>query len=136
LTDRAQEVLRLAGEQARELRHSFVGTEHILLALSLAPEGGAAQVLASFGVGPTQVRTAVVRMMGVGLEAPEGELALTGPAQDVMDRARREASIRDERQVGTEHILLALVHKRDGAATRILLELDAEPEAIRSALSS
>jgi ATP-dependent Clp protease ATP-binding subunit ClpC len=135
LTERAQEVLRLAGEQARELRHSFIGTEHILLALLLEPEGTAAQVLASFGVSYAQVRTAVVRMMGLGLEQPEGEVALTGPAQDVIDRARREASIRDERQVGTEHILLALLHKRDGAATRILLQLDADPAAIRSALA-
>ena len=128
--------MRLAGEEARALRHSFIGTEHILLALFLAPEGGAAQVLAAFGVSHTQVRTAVLRMMGLGLEPPEGELAFTGPAQDVIDRARAEASIRDAPQVGTEHILLALVHKRDGAATRILLELDAEPEAIRSALAS
>ena len=126
--------MRLAGVEARELRHSFIGTEHILLALLLAPEGGAAQVLASFGVSHTQVRTAVVRMMGLGLEPPEGELAFTGPAQDVIDRARREASIRDERQVGTEHILLALVHKRDGAASRILLQLDADPVEIRAAL--
>jgi ATP-dependent Clp protease ATP-binding subunit ClpC len=75
-------------------------------------------------------------MMGLGVEPPETELALTGPAQDVIDRARREASIRDERQVGTDHILLALVHKRDGAATRILLQLDVDPTDIRSALSS
>jgi ATP-dependent Clp protease ATP-binding subunit ClpC len=128
--------VRRAGEEARELRHSFVGTEHILLALFLAPEGGAAQVLGSFGVSHTQVRTAVVRMMGLGLEPPEGELAFTGPAQDVIDRARAEASIRDAPQVGTEHILLALVHKRDGAATRILLELDADPASIRAALAS
>lgn len=128
--------MRLAGEEARALRHSFVGTEHILLALFLAPEGRAAQVLGSFGVDHAQVRTRVVRMMGLGLEPPEGELALTGPAQDVLDRARREASIRDEPEVGTGHILLALVHKPNGAAARILLELDADPADIRSALAS
>jgi ATP-dependent Clp protease ATP-binding subunit ClpC len=128
--------VRLAGEQARELRHTFVGTEHILLALSREAEGTARRVLASFGITHAAVRAAVLRMMGLGLEPPDGELALTGPAQDVLDRARREASIRDEAQVGTEHILLALVHKREGAAARILLELDADPEAIRSALAS
>lgn len=135
-TDRARRVLVLAQEEARLLNHSFIGTEHILLALFLEPEGRAAQLLASFGVSHAQVRTAVVRMMGLGVEPPETELALTGPAQDVIDRARREASIRDERQVGTDHILLALVHKRDGAATRILLQLDVDPTDIRSALSS
>jgi ATP-dependent Clp protease ATP-binding subunit ClpC len=93
-------------------------------------------VLASFGVTHGLVRTAVVRMMGLGIESVSGELMFTGRAQDVIDRARREASIRDQAKVGTEHILLALVHARDGAAARILLQLDADPEAIRAALSS
>ncbi len=136
MTERAQEVLRLAGEQARELHHSFIGTEHILLALTLEPEGGAAQVLASYGVGYEQVRAAVVRMMGLGIEQSEGAVGLTGRAQDVLDRARAEASIRDEAQVGTEHILLALVHDRSGAGARILLLADVDAAAIRSALSS
>ncbi|MBV9802149.1 MAG: hypothetical protein JO130_03120 [Solirubrobacterales bacterium] len=127
--------MQRAAEQARELRHSFVGTEHILLALLLEPDGTADQVLGSFGVAHADVRAAVVRMMGLGLEDPTGEVALTGRAQDVIDRARREASIRDERQVGTEHILLALVHARDGAAARILLGLDVDPDDVRAALS-
>jgi ATP-dependent Clp protease ATP-binding subunit ClpC len=124
----------LAAEQARELRHIFIGTEHILLALSLDTDGTAARVLDSFGATYAQLRGAVVRMMGLGVEPPEGELAFTGRAQDVIDRARAEASIRDAPQVGTEHILLAVVHNPSGAAVRILLELDAEPAAIRSAL--
>ncbi|MBV9605886.1 MAG: hypothetical protein JO027_12285 [Solirubrobacterales bacterium] len=93
-------------------------------------------MLESFGVSYPQVRGEVVRMMGVGLEEPEGEIGLTGRAQDVIDRARREASLRDQRLVGTEHILLALVHDRDGAAARILIQLDADPVAIRQALGA
>lgn len=73
-------------------------------------------------------------MMGLGVEDPEDDILLTGRAQDVLDRARREAALRDERQAGTEHILLALVHARDGAATRILLELDVDPADVRAAL--
>jgi ATP-dependent Clp protease ATP-binding subunit ClpC len=102
----------------------------------LETDGTAAQVLTSFGVFHAQVRSAVVRMMGLGVEAPEGEVALTGRAQDVIDRARREASIRDQRLAGTEHILLGLVRQSDGAAIRILLELDADPAAIRAALAA
>jgi ATP-dependent Clp protease ATP-binding subunit ClpC len=121
--------------QARELRHSFVGTEHILLGVLLETGGTAAQVLGSFGVTHPQVRAEVIRMVGRGLEDPQGEIMLTGRAQDVIDRARREASIRDDAQVGTEHILLALVHARDGAAARILLGLDVDPADVRTALS-
>lgn len=75
-------------------------------------------------------------MMGLGVESPETELFFTGRAEDVIDRARREASIRDQAQVGTEHVLLALIHERSGAAARILLEFDADPAAIRAALPS
>ncbi|HET6870349.1 MAG TPA: Clp protease N-terminal domain-containing protein [Solirubrobacteraceae bacterium] len=128
--------MRLAGQEARELRHSFIGTEHILLALARESDGGAGRALATLGIDHARIRTAVVGMMGLGVEAPEGELAFTGRAQDVIDRARAEASIRDQSQVGTEHILLALVHERSGAAARILLQLDADPAAIRSALAS
>jgi ATP-dependent Clp protease ATP-binding subunit ClpC len=105
------------------------------------PEGTAGRVLASFGVTYEVVRAEVIRMMGLGVapggaERESAELFLTGRAEDVIDRARREAAIRDQHQVGTEHILLALVHDRDGAAARILLQLDADPPAIRSALPS
>jgi ATP-dependent Clp protease ATP-binding subunit ClpA len=92
--------------------------------------------MASFGVTHDLVRAAVVRMMGIGVEVPDNELSFTGRAEDTIYRARREASIRDEPQVGTEHLLLALVHEPDGAAARILLQLDADPVAIRAALSS
>lgn len=113
-----------------------MGTEHILLGLLRVPEGTAAQTLATFGVTHDVVRQAVVRMMGIGVEVPETELSFTGRAEDTIDRARREASIRDEPEVGTEHLLLALVHEPGGAAARILLQFDADSAAIRSALSS
>jgi ATP-dependent Clp protease ATP-binding subunit ClpC len=112
-----------------------VGTEHILLGLLCEGTGAAARLLTSFGVTHAGVRGAVVRMMGVGIDQPEGELSLTGRAQDVIDRARREASIRDRPQVGTEHILLALIREEHGAAARIILQLDADPTAIRAALA-
>lgn len=107
----------------------------MLLALLREDGGTAATVLRAFGVTHEQVQTAVIRMMGTGVEVA-GELSFTGRARDVIDRARREASIRDQPAVGTEHILLALVHEADGAAARILLELDAEPAAIRAAIAA
>ena len=99
-------------------------------------EGTAASVLKWSGVTYEQVRASVIRMMGLGIEAPDEELSFTGRAEDVIERARREAAIGDQPQVGTEHILLALVRDQDGAAARILLLLDADPAAIRAALAS
>jgi ATP-dependent Clp protease ATP-binding subunit ClpA len=77
-------------------------------------------------------------MMGVGADPAPGveEPTFTGRAQDALELAGREASRRGQSQTGTEHILLALVGERDGASVRILQQLDADPAAIRSALSS
>ena len=119
------------------MRHSFVGTEHLLLALLHDDRGGAASALQSAGVSHGQVRAAVVRMMGLGAEAgSSGELAFTGQAEDALELARRQASEAGRGEAGTEDLLLALVSERDGAAVRILLQLDADPAAIRAALAS
>ena len=120
------------------MRHSYVGTEHILLGLLRDEDGAAADTLRSAGVTHAQVRAAVVRMMGTGVD-PEpgaGQPTFTGRAEDAIERARREASDAGEEPADTGHILLALLGERDGAAVRILQGLDADPAAIASALAS
>jgi ATP-dependent Clp protease ATP-binding subunit ClpC len=136
VSDHAREALRLAHEEARTLRHSYVGTEHILLGLLRERDGLAATTLASFEVTYERVRLAVVRMMGLGVEDATGELPFTGPASEAIERAGREASTLGSERVGTEHILLALTRDPAGAAPRILVQLDADPGAIRAALGA
>ena len=131
----AREALRLAHEEARALRHSYIGTEHVLLGLLCERDGEAASALASLHVTYERVRMAVVRMMGVGVEDVPGELPFTGAASEAIDRAAREASVLGSEQVGTEHILLALMRDPSGAAVRILLQLDVDPAAIRAAVA-
>jgi ATP-dependent Clp protease ATP-binding subunit ClpC len=134
-SDRARQSVLHADEEARTLHHSYVGTEHLLLGLLREEGGAAADALASLGVTYTRVRTAVVGMMGVGIAAPDGELPFTDAAQAAIDRAGREASVLGADSVGTEHILLALVRDPGGAAGRILTQLDADPIAIRAAVT-
>ncbi len=136
VSDHAREAVRLAHEEARTLRHSYVGTEHIMLGLLRERDGLAATTLASFEVTHDRVRLAVVRMMGLGVEDATGELPFTGPASEAIERAGREASVLGSERVGTEHILLALTRDPAGAAPRILVQLDADPAAIRAALGA
>lgn len=68
-TSRAKKVLELAMSEARDLNHSYVGTEHLLIGLLREERGIAAQVLASMGLTTTAVRDEVVRILGV--EAPK-----------------------------------------------------------------
>ena len=134
VSDHAREALRLAHEEARALRHSYVGTEHILLGLLRERDGVAATTLASLDVTHERVRMAVLRMMGEGVEDASGERPFTGAANEAIERAAREASMVGAERLGTEHILLALTRAPAGAAARILLQLDADPAAIRVAL--
>ena len=135
ISERARQALANAEEEARTLHHSYVGTEHVLLGLLREEDGAAADALASLGVSHARVRSAVVAMMGVGVEVPEGELPLTGAAQNAVERAGREASVLGADRVGCEHVLLALTQDPGGAATRILRQLDVDPAAVRKAVA-
>ena len=136
VSDPARQALALAQDEARTLDHSYVGTEHILLGLLREPDGIAATALALLGITYDPVLTAVVRMMGRGVEPATGELPMTGPAEAVVERAGREASVLGAERVGTDHILMALIFEPGGAAARILLGLDADAAAIRSAVAA
>jgi len=135
VSDHAREALRLAHEEARALRHSYVGTEHILLGLLRERDGVAATTLASLDVTHERVRMAVLRMMGEGVEDASGERPFTGAANEAIERAAREASMVGAERLGTEHILLALTREAGGAAARILVQLDVDLAAIRAAVS-
>ena len=136
VSEHAREALGFAHEEARALRHSYIGTEHLLLGLLRERGGAAASALVSVDVTLERVRASVVRMMGMGVEEVATELPFTGPASEAIDRASREASVLGSERVGTEHILLALTREPSGAAARILVQLDADPAAIRAALGA
>jgi ATP-dependent Clp protease ATP-binding subunit ClpC len=134
-TDQADRVLELAQDEARDLHHSYIGTEHILLALVREPDGSARRQLEGLGITHAAVRSRVVRMMGTGVEASAEALPFSVQGQAVVDLAHSEAARLGQEQVGTEHILLALVHERQGAAARILYDLDVDPVELREDLN-
>src|SRR5512136_706879 len=116
-TERARQVVVLAQEEARALKHNYIGTEHLLLGLLREEEGVAARVLDGLEVSVEEVRAAVVRIVGSGEESPQGQIPFTPRAKKVLELALREALSLGHNYIGTEHILL---------------DLDAEPEKIRN----
>ncbi|XP_010929657.1 ATP-dependent Clp protease ATP-binding subunit ClpA homolog CD4B, chloroplastic isoform X2 [Elaeis guineensis] len=68
-TPRAKRVLELSLEEARQLGHNYIGSEHLLLGLLREGEGVAARVLESLGADPSNIRTQVIRMVGESTEA-------------------------------------------------------------------
>ncbi|HEY5544635.1 MAG TPA: Clp protease N-terminal domain-containing protein [Gemmatimonadaceae bacterium] len=89
-TSRAKRVLELAMSEARELRHSYVGTEHLLLGLMREEKGIAAQVLTSKGLTVTGVRDEVVRLLGTEMPSTAASQSPPGPR---LSREERQASI-------------------------------------------
>jgi ATP-dependent Clp protease ATP-binding subunit ClpC len=71
-TPRAKRVLELSLEEARQLGHNYIGTEHLLLGLIREGEGVAARVLENLGVDLSKVRTQVIRMLGETAEVTAG----------------------------------------------------------------
>jgi ATP-dependent Clp protease ATP-binding subunit ClpA len=130
-TDRARQVVVLAQEEARGLKHDYIGTEHLLLGLLRVDDGLAARVLTTLGVSADAVRAQVVQIVGPGHEAAHGQIPFTPRAKKVLELSLREALSIGHNYIGTEHILLGLARENDGVAARIMLELGAGAERIR-----
>jgi ATP-dependent Clp protease ATP-binding subunit ClpC len=80
-TSRAKKVLELAMSEARELNHSYVGTEHLLLGLLREEKGIAAQVLTDSGVSLEQARAETLRLLGSDMSTAAKETGQEAPAQ-------------------------------------------------------
>ena len=119
-TERARRVLTAAQEEAQHLNHNYIGTEHILLGLIREEEGVAAKVLISMGVTLSKVRSAVEYIIGRGEKATTGEIGLTPRAKRVIELAIDEARRLGHNYIGTEHLLLGLLHEGEGVAAGVL----------------
>jgi ATP-dependent Clp protease ATP-binding subunit ClpC len=119
-SERARRVLTLAQEEAQNLNHSYIGTEHILLGLVREEEGVAAKVLVSLGAGLNKVRASVEFVIGRGEKPSSGETGLTPRARRVIELAIDEARHLSHNYIGTEHLLLGLLREGEGIAAGVL----------------
>ena len=132
-TNRARHTVVLAQEEARQLHHNYIGTEHILLGLLGEPEGYAGRVLTSFGITRDDARKEVRAMVGTGTDAPSGHIPFTPRAKKTLELALREALQLHHNYIGTEHILLGVIREGDGVGAQILRQ-HADLIAIRMAV--
>lgn len=121
-TERAQKVLALSQEEAIRLKHSNIGTEHILLGLIREGEGIAAKALAALGVTPVEIEKEVEKLVGTG-NHPMKSVHYTPRAKKVVQLSQDEARKLGHSYVGTEHILLGLIREGEGVAARVLKNL-------------
>ncbi len=135
-TDRARRVLVLAQEEARDLNHAFIGTEHILLGLIKEGEGVAAKALDALDVSYETVREKVEEAIGSNANPSPGSPPFTPRAKKVLELSLREALQLGHSYIGTEHMLLGLVREGEGVAAQVLSDLGADMTRVRSQVIS
>src|SRR2546422_5348933 len=139
LTEKAQEALRAAQSEATRQGHQQIDVEHLLAAL-LTQEGGLAKsVLEKSGVDPDLVRQRVeaelARLPKVSsTTGGAGEVYITGRLNRLLVQAEDEARQLKDDYISVEHILLAIVEDRSGAAGRTLNELGLTRDKLMQAL--
>ena len=117
----ARHVVVSAQEEARELDHNYIGTEHLLLGL-LTSDSLASASLNALGYTRDDVQAKVVLTVGRGKASPGGHIPFTPRAKKVLELSLREALQLKHNYIGTEHILLGLLREGEGMAAQILAE--------------
>jgi ATP-dependent Clp protease ATP-binding subunit ClpC len=135
-TERARQVVVLAQDEARTLKHNYIGTEHILLGLLREEDGLAGRVPESLGVTVEEVRAQVARIVGQGDEAVSGQIAFTPRARKVLELAQRESLSLGHNYIATEQILLGLIREGEGIGARILDDFDADADTVHNEVIS
>ena len=152
LTPKAKRVLELAADEARRMRHNYIGTEHLLLALLREKDGLAATVLRRLGLnlekaraqvmeylGPDRPELAEANPFGEERRRPVGSMSWTSYAERARRailRAQDEAARTRAGHVGSEHLLVGLLLESDGVAARALRHLGVEVESVRPIVES
>ena len=131
-TDRSRRVIVYAQEEARDLRHASIGTEHLLMGLILENDGVAAQALGALGVTVDVVREKVVELAGPIHNPSPGSPPFTDRAKKVLEFSLREALQLGHSYIGTEHLLLGLVREGDSVAVQVLSDLGVEMSQLRA----
>ena len=121
-TQKAQNVLALSLSLAREMGHTYIGTEHLLLALATEKDSISERVLRTHSMSPALIRTRIEALFGIGAPGYLSAEEMTPKLRGILEDAAAECTGRGARFIGTEHLLLALLRRRDCVGVRMLEE--------------
>jgi hypothetical protein len=133
-TERMQQVLTFAREEARAFNHNYLGTEHLLLGLLREEGSSAASILGGMRVTPERVRGGLIMFIGQGKEPAVEELVLTRRAKTALALSAEEAQRLGSAAMEPEHLLLGLLREGEGVAAVLLELLEVRLEMVRAAL--
>ena len=136
-TRQAKAALQIAESAARSWKHSYIGTEHILVGLLKEQEGTAGKILEEFGVDPEKLETLITQLIAPsGVLVAEKSAGYSPRAQKIKEQAVKEAEKQKEEQAGTEHLLLAMLRETDCVGTRLLYTMGVNIQKLYSTVLS
>lgn len=135
-TDTARRTVVLAQEEARMLNHSYIGTEHLLLALleDRALGGMAGKALAETGVTRDEVHAHVCEIIGAGHTPVTGHIPFTPRAKAVLNESLRTALALGHGYIAAEHLLAGLLAADRSVAAQALMRCGVAPATVRRRL--
>ncbi len=133
-TQKAQSTLNRSLALARELGHTYIGSEHLLLALSLEGDSAAEKLLDSYGADSEAIKSAIEEMIGTGSETYLSSGDMTPRTKKIIEGSAYESMRYGHGYIGTEHLLLALISESSCVAVKLLTQLGVNVSELRSGI--
>ena len=130
-TEKAENALNRSVKIAEKLGHTYIGSEHLLLALSEDECSCAALILKKNGIGKNKIYACVKEYSGIGVKSALSSKDLTPRARKILESSYNNANQYGDGTIGTEHILLSLVEEKDCVATKLLKNMRVDINSIR-----
>ena len=119
-TAKAQGAIERAHREARELGHTYIGSEHLLLGLVCESGSVASKMLSAKGMDAELIRKKVVEVSGSGALSNVSAADMTPRTKRIIEQCAAEARKNSSKYIGTEHILYALLCEKDCVGARII----------------
>lgn len=130
-TEKAENALNKSVKIAEKLGHTYIGSEHLLLALSDDESSCAALILKKNGIGKEKIYTCIKEYSGTGVKSSLSSKDLTPRARKILESSYNNANLHGDGTIGTEHILLSLIEEKDSVATKLLKNIRVDINNIR-----
>ncbi len=130
-SERVKRVIQLAREEAGRLKHDYIGTEHLLLGIIREGEGMAVSILLNLDLELDELKQSIEEAVAsTGGTLTIGQIPFTPRARRVLEIAAQEAKLTHSRNVGTEHLLLAILKDPKSVASQILAMYDVDYQTV------
>lgn len=111
-TDKSQRAILFAQNEARENKHSYIGSEHLLLGILKEETGLGAQILYQVGLNYELVKSVVLELVPMGNEQNQGNISYATRTKNIIEFAFEIAKEENKTYVGTHHLLLGILKRR------------------------